>query len=64
MKTTWKFVDVLTLYELLGIKSIGIVGDGGGGNEHFFTNMVEKKMVHDNCPSEESVSFVCVVHIH
>ena len=39
---TRQFIDVLTSYELIGVKILGIVGDGGGGNERFFRNIAEK----------------------
>ena len=34
-----QFIDVVTSYELLGIKNYGIVSDGGGGNTKLFNTI-------------------------
>ena len=38
-----QFIDVVTSYELIGVKIYGIVSDGGGGNTKFFNMISEYK---------------------
>ena len=32
-----QFIDIVTSYEMIGIKIYGMVSDGGGGNTNFST---------------------------
>ena len=31
-----QFIDVVISYERINVKTFGVVGDGGGGNQKFF----------------------------
>ena len=42
-----QFIDVVSSYQLIGIKIHGIVSDGGGGNTKFFHMISEYKPLKD-----------------
>ena len=55
---TKQFIDVLISYEMLGVKILGVVSDGGGGNENFFRQMADNSPMIGPWPNDKSVSFV------
>ena len=55
---TKQFIDVLLSYEFLNIKILGIVSDGGGGNENFFRTMTNNIPMTGPWPGLDTISFV------
>ena len=60
---TKQFIDVFLSYEILGIKILGIVSDGGGGNENFFCIMTNNLPMLGSWPNREAISFVNPVDV-
>ena len=53
-----QFVNVLTSYDILGVKILGIVSDCGGGNENFFRKMANDLPMKGPQTDVNSVRFV------
>ena len=53
-----QFMDVLTVYENVGVEIYGLVCDGGGSNESFLHSIVENFNLDVELPDEDSLSFV------
>ena len=53
-----QFMDVLTVYENVGVEIYGLVCDGGGSNESFLHSIVENFDLDVDLPKEDSLSFI------
>ena len=50
-----QFMDVLTVYENVGVEICGLVCDGGGSNESFLHSIVENFNLDVELPEEDSL---------
>ena len=48
-----QFIDVVTSYEMIGVKIYGMVSDGGGGNTNFFNMIADDKSLQGKWISKE-----------
>ena len=53
-----QFIDVVSAYELMGVKIYGIVSDGGGGNTKFFNMISNYKPLKAKWISKECLSTI------
>ena len=50
-----QFIEVVISYENIGVKIIGIVSDGGGGNTEFFRMLCDNLPVETHWPGKASI---------